>query len=86
MKNKHEDQSVTLRDYELMQVTLTVAVSTLVCDDHEDLRHTAAIETLISAFTQIAHMQPDSDIVVLTSKFEPMTATKQIAQNAKVSR
>ena len=56
-------------DYVLMQVTLTLAVESYLCDDHRVLKDEAAIEAILERL----HTTTDSEIVVLSSKFTPLT-------------
>lgn len=56
-------------DYVLMQVTLTLAVESYLCDEHHAMRDEAAIEAVLERL----HTTPDSEIVVLASKFTPLT-------------
>ena len=61
-------------DYTLLTVTLTLAVETYLCDEHGDLRHDAAIEQLLE------RLHDDESIVVLGSRFEPLTVTQAVAR------
>ena len=56
-------------DYVLMQVTLTLAVESYLCDEHHGMRDEAAIEAVLERL----HTTSDSEIVVLASKFSPLT-------------
>ena len=56
-------------DYVLMQVTLTLAVVSYLCDEHHAMRDEAAIEAVLERL----HTTSDSEIVVLASKFSPLT-------------
>lgn len=58
-------------DYVLMQVTLTLAVESYLCDEHSEMRHEAAIEAILERL----HTTSDSEIVVLASTFSPLTLT-----------
>lgn len=63
-------------DYVLMQVTLTVAMTTFFCTEHEgiaDQREFAQQELL-----ETLSRSTDSEIVVLASNFTPLTLSKAI--------
>jgi hypothetical protein len=62
-------------DYALMQVTLTLAVESYVCDDHAAQMHEAAIESVLDRFAD-SHL--GDDIIVLRSEFTPLTLNKQV--------
>lgn len=69
---KKQQESDIITDYTLMRVTLTVAVSTYLCDEHADRRDSEAIEAILEELNNV-----DTDIIVLSSKFEPLTLTKR---------
>ena len=70
MTKKQTPASETVSsDYVLMQITLTVAVESYLCDEHHAMRDEAAIEAVL----EWLHTTPDSEIVVLASKFTPLT-------------
>lgn len=64
-------------DYVLMQVTLTLAVESYICDDHAEQRHEAAIEEVLERFqpTYIDEIgrSINDEVIVLASKFTPLT-------------
>lgn len=55
-------------DYTLLRVTLTVAVESFVCDEHEHQATDSAIETVLSALHALDTETPA--IVVLGSEFD----------------
>lgn len=61
-------------DYGLVQVTLTLAVETWLCDEHSDLVHESVIETVLDKFATIG----DGELIVLHSEFTPLTLTKAV--------
>jgi hypothetical protein len=67
-------------DYALMQVTLTLAVESYVCDDHAAQMHEAAIEEVLERFQilRIDDQMIGTEIVVLNSEFTPLTLSKQV--------
>lgn len=70
MTKKHTSTPATVSsDYVLMQVTLTLAVESYLCDEHSEMRDEAAIEAVLERL----HTTSDSEIVVLSSKFSPLT-------------
>jgi len=74
MTNKQTSTPETVRsDYALVQVTLTLAVETWLCDEHSDLVHEAAIESVLDRLSG----DSDYEIVVLASEFTPVTLTKR---------
>jgi len=76
MTKKQTTAPETVRsDYALVQVTLTLAVETWLCADHDDLSHDAAIESVLSRLTG----DGDCEIVVLDSEFTPLTLTKAVS-------
>jgi len=75
MTKKQTTAPETVRsDYALVQVTLTLAVETWLCADHDDLSHDAAIESVLNTLTD----NIDHEIVVLASEFTPLTLTKAV--------
>ena len=60
-------------DYVLMQVTLTLAVESYLCDEHQTIRDSLRDESAIEAVLERLHTTSDSEIVVLASKFSPLT-------------
>ena len=69
-KQTGEPETVS-SDYVLMQVTLTVAVESYICDEHAEQRHEAAIEQILDRFSP-ADWSRD-EIMVLASTFTPLT-------------
>jgi hypothetical protein len=71
MKDKKDTSTpeTVSSDYVLMQVTLTLAVESYLCDEHHEMRDEAAIEAVLERL----HTTSDSEIVVLGSKFSPLT-------------
>ncbi|NDC20001.1 MAG: hypothetical protein EBZ87_07025 [Microbacteriaceae bacterium] len=67
-------------DYALMQVTLTLAVETYLCDEHSEQAHEAAIEDVLERFEPliIESEMIGSQIIVLHSEFTPLGLTKQV--------
>jgi len=67
-------------DYALMQVTLTLAVETYLCDEHMTQAHEAAIEDVLERFEPlvIESEMIGSQIIVLHSEFTPLGLTKQV--------
>jgi len=74
MPKKQTTAPETVRsDYALVQVTLTLAVETWLCDEHSDLVPDAVIETVFDRLTD-----DHAEIVVLASEFTPLTLTKAV--------
>ena len=67
-------------DYALMQVTLTLAVETYLCEQHSEQAHEAAIEDVLERFEPlvIESEMIGSQIIVLHSEFTPLGLTKQV--------
>lgn len=65
-------------DYVLLKVDLTLAVESLLCDEHSELRESEAIETVLNRFRAIASndMVLCDDIIVLNSNFETLRIVK----------
>jgi len=75
MTKKQNSTPETVRsDYALVQVTLTLAVETWLCDEHESQKHDAVIESVLDKLTG----DIDNEIVVLASDFTPLTLTKAV--------
>jgi hypothetical protein len=62
-------------DYALMQVTLTLAVETYLCEEHSEQAHELAIDSVLNRFAD-SHL--GDDIMVLHSEFTPLGLTKQV--------
>lgn len=65
-------------DYVLLEVRLTVAVQSFVCDEHSELAEQAAIESVLEQFAPLAageHIIND-EIVILGSDFRRLTLAK----------
>lgn len=71
MKKQTSAPETVRSDQALVQVTLTLAVETYLCDTHSDQAHEIAVETVLDALTG-----SDSEIVVLASDFTRLTLTK----------
>jgi len=73
-KKQHIESDAVRSDYALMQVTLTLAVESYVCDDHIAQMHESAIESVLDRFAD-SHL--GDNIIVLHSDFTPLTLSKQ---------
>lgn len=73
-----QDSPTTRLDYTLLEVRLTVAVQTFVCDEHSELAQSAAIESVLERFAPLAIDETviNDDIVILGSDFRMLTVTK----------
>jgi len=67
-------------DYALMQVTLTLAVETYLCEEHSEQAHESAIEDVLARFEPLVIESEliGSQIIVLHSEFTPLGLTKQV--------
>jgi hypothetical protein len=74
-KKQHIASDAVRSDYALMQVTLTLAVESYVCDDHIAQMHESAIESVLDRFAD-SHL--GDNIIVLHSDFTPLTLSKQV--------
>jgi hypothetical protein len=74
-KKQHIESDAVRSDYALMQVTLTLAVESYVCDDHIAQMHESAIEAVLDRFAD-SHL--GDNIIVLHSDFTPLTLSKQV--------
>jgi len=75
MTKKQTTAPETVRsDYALVQVTLTLAVETWLCDAHESQQHDAVMEVVFDKLTG----DIDGEIMVLASEFTPLTLTKAV--------
>ena len=65
-------------DYVLLEVRLTLAVQSFVCDEHSELAEQAAIESVLEQFAPLAANETviNDDIVVLGSEFRRLFVTK----------
>lgn len=82
MTKKTTTSEVTSSDYTLMQVTLIVAVESFICDEHAEQRHETAVEEVLSRFSPVyldeIGRSINDEVIVLSSKFEPLTLTKRV--------
>jgi hypothetical protein len=85
MTNKKQVGRVTATDtirsdYSLIQVTLTLAVESFVCDDHSDRVDEAAIEDVLERFEPLVidGTIVSNQVIVLHSKFEPLQLVKKV--------
>ena len=77
MTKKSTGASETVRtDYVMMQVTLTVAMTTFIASSSESIanQHEFAEQELLETLSKSS----DSEIVVLASDFTPLTLTKAV--------
>jgi hypothetical protein len=67
-------------DYSLIQVTLTLAVESFVCDQHSDRVDEAAIEDVLERFQPLVMDDTviGNQIVVLHSDFVPLRLVKKV--------
>ena len=79
-KKQHIESDAVRSDYALMQVTLTLAVESYVCDDHIAQMHESAVEEVLERFQtlRIDNASIGTEIVVLHSDFTPLTLSKQM--------
>lgn len=69
MKNKPKD--IVPCDHEIIQITMTLAVESYLCDEHRNLAHESAVETVIRRLTD------DNEIIMLAYKAEPVMLVKR---------
>lgn len=72
MRTKTAPETVP-SDYAIVQVTLTLAVETWLCDDGRNLVHEAACDSVLNRL----NADDDCHIVVLASEFTPVALTKR---------
>ena len=67
-------------DYSLIQVTLTLAVESFVCDQHSDLVDEAAIEDVLERFQPLVMDGTiiGNQVIVLHSDFVPLRLVKKV--------
>ena len=67
-------------DYSLIQVTLTLAVESFVCDQHSDLVDEAAIEEVLERFQPLVMDSTiiGNQVIVLHSDFVPLRLVKKV--------
>lgn len=67
-------------DYSLIQVTLTLAVESFVCDEHSDRVDEAAIEEVLERFQPLVMESTiiGSQVIVLHSDFVPLRLVKKV--------
>ena len=73
------EQSVR-SDYVLLQVTMTLAVETYVCDGHMELAHEVAINDVLERFETLTDEERlfENQIIVLHSDCTPLNLTKKV--------
>lgn len=67
-------------DYSLIQVTLTLAVESFVCDEHSDRVDEAAIEEVLERFQPLVMDGTviGNQVIVLHSDFVPLRLVKKV--------
>ena len=67
-------------DYSLIQVTLTLAVESFVCDQHSDRVDEAAIEEVLERFQPLVMESTiiGNQVIVLHSDFVPLRLVKKV--------